>query len=196
MNFKEDIRLENNRVRLEALQLTHLGALLPIALNQPDLLQYSPSPFGDTDNLNKYIQIAVDAKANKQRYPFIILDKLHQKYVGSTSYGNISVKDKRLEIGWTWLDKAAQGTGLNSNCKFLLLSYAFEQLHFERVEFKIDERNLQSQKAVEKIGAIREGVLRSHTLMLDGYRRNTVYYSILKNEWEAGIKEGLKEMIK
>ena len=179
MNFKENIQLENNRVRLEALQLAHFEALLPIALSQPNLLQYSPSPFGNADNLKKYIQIAVDAKANEQRYPFVIWDKQHKKYMGSSSYGNISVKDKRIEIGWTWIDKVAQGSGLNPNCKYLLLSYAFEQLRFERVEFKIDERNLQSQKAVEKIGATKEGVLRSHTLMLDGFRRNTVYYSCL-----------------
>jgi len=195
MNFEENILLENGRVRIEALQNFHFEALLSIAINQPNLLQYSPSLFGSSTNLKKYIQNAITARKEKQRYPFVIWDKLHQKYSGSTSYGNISINDKRLEIGWTWIEKALHGSGLNANCKYLLLSYAFDQLHFERVEFKIDERNIQSQKAVEKIGAIREGVLRSHTFMLDGYRRNTVYYSILRNEWKETVKTKLKQFI-
>ena len=101
-----------------------------------------------------------------------------------TSFGNISTKDRRLEIGWTWIDKESQGTGLNKYCKHLMLSHAFEKLIMQRVEFKTDNRNNQSKKAIEKIGGTFEGILRSHTLMLDGYRRDTAYYSILKNEWD------------
>ena len=85
----------------------------------------------------------------------------------------------------TWIDRNVQGTGLNKQCKHVLLSHAFDNLKMERVEFKTDSRNKQSRRAIEKVGGIFEGTLRSHTLMLDGYRRDTVYYSILREEWSA-----------
>lgn len=178
-----DIVLENDRVQLAPLQSGHLKDLLPIAIAHPSLLQYSPSAFGSEEALSEYIANAIALRTNGMRYPFVIYDKNKQQFAGSTSFGNISNKNQRLEIGWTWIGKAFQRTGLNRNCKFLLLSYAFENLGAERVELKTDSRNAQSRKAIEKIGAIYEGELRSHTLMLDGYRRSTVYYSILKNEW-------------
>ncbi|MGB1207386.1 MAG: GNAT family N-acetyltransferase [Chitinophagales bacterium] len=181
----ENLILENERVRLEPLQRSHLEKLLPIALKYPNLLQYSPSPFGTKTALRQYIEIALAAKKNKIRIPFAIFDKQKNEYAGSTSFGNISPKDKRLEIGWTWLNERFQGTGLNKNCKFLMLRYAFEQFEAERVEFRADSRNAKSRRAMEKLGAKYEGELRSHTLMNDGYRRDTVYYSILKAEWET-----------
>lgn len=182
-DFNERISLENERVRLDPLQMEHLEVLWPIAQKHPDLLTYSPSPFGTRDLYEDYFTFAFQAKADHFRYPFIIFDKEQKTYAGSTSYGNISNKDKRLEIGWTWLGKEFQGTGLNKYCKSLLLEYAFEKLFFSRVELKTDSRNSQSRRAMEKIGAVFEGELRSHTLMNDGFRRNTVYYSILDNEW-------------
>lgn len=190
MNFNESIILENERVRLEPLSVNHLTSLLPIALKYPDLLQFSPSPFGSEESLKQNIEDSLAERANEQRYPFAIFDKLNGHFVGSTSYGNISLANQRLEIGWTWIDKAVQGTGLNKQCKHLLLAYAFSTLAIERVEFRTDERNLQSRKAIEKIGGKYEGTLRSHTLMLDGHRRDTVCFSILRNEWpelEQGI---------
>jgi RimJ/RimL family protein N-acetyltransferase len=184
MNFIENIILENTKVRLEPLSQIHFKELLPIAINHPNLLQYSPSPFGSSDLLEENIIKAIKSRTDKQRYPFAIFDKLNNRFVGSTSFGNISTKDKRLEIGWTWIDKNSQGTGLNKYFKHLMLTYAFENLSMERIEFKTDNRNLQSKKAIEKIGGTFEGILRSHTLMLDGHRRDTAYYSILKNEWD------------
>jgi RimJ/RimL family protein N-acetyltransferase len=188
--FSEEILLENEFVRLEPLKMSHLDFLVLIAEQTPDLLKFSPSPFGDRAALQDYIQIALDEKSNLNRYPFVIFDKQKEKYAGSTSFADISAKNQRLEIGWTWIGKDFQGTGLNKNCKFLMLRYAFEILAFERVEFKADSRNLQSRRAIEKIGATYEGELRSHTLMNDGYRRHTVYYSILKDEWQA-VKQNI-----
>jgi RimJ/RimL family protein N-acetyltransferase len=101
MNFKENIVLENKRVRLEPLGDIHLVELLPIAISHPNLLKYSPSPFGTEEQLQENIRKAIDSRADKQRYPFVIFDKQNNTYVGSTSYGNISIKDQRLEIGWT-----------------------------------------------------------------------------------------------
>ena len=183
-NCKNRIILENERTKLEPLEWRHMDELLPIAIQQADLLRYSPSEFGTEAAFRKYFEAALKQRNKHIRYPFAIYDKLVGKYAGSTSYGNISNANQRIEIGWTWLDKNRQRTGLNRHNKFLMLRYAFEDLQFERLELKTDSRNEQSRKAIEAIGATYEGTLRSHTLMSDGYRRDTVYYSILKTEWQ------------
>ncbi|GAB5555050.1 MAG: hypothetical protein Sapg2KO_46410 [Saprospiraceae bacterium] len=183
MNRQTHLVLENEFVKLLPLQFYHLEALLLIAKQQPDLLKYSPSPFGDREKVELYIKAALQQRQQGNRYPFVIWSKKYQRIVGSTSYGNIALAHQRLEIGWTWIEKTVQGTGLNQQCKFLLLSYAFEKLNLERVEFKIDDRNEASKKAVLKIGGQKEGTLRSHTLMRDGFRRDTTYFGILKTDW-------------
>jgi len=183
LDVSGSIILENTRARLEPLSLDHLEKLLPVAMEDPQLLRYSPAAVHSAQLLNKYIQQAQVERFAGTKYPFAIFDKSVGQYAGSTSYGAISQADQRLEIGWTWIGKAFQRTGLNRNCKFLLLSYAFETIQFERVEFKTDARNLQSRKAIEQIGGVFEGEFRSHSIMSDGHRRNTVYYSILKSEW-------------
>lgn len=183
MNAQSQLSLENEQVRLLPMQYYHLEDLLPIAEKHPDLLRYSPSPFGDRPQLEAYIKAALQQREQGNRYPFVIWSRALQRIVGSTSYGNITLAHQRLEIGWTWIEKAVQGTGLNQQCKFLLLSYAFEQLNLRRVEFKIDDRNVASKKAVRKIGAKKEGTLRSHTLMRDGFRRDTTYFGILSEDW-------------
>ncbi len=188
-DFTPTLVLENDRLRLEPLQDKHFNDLLPICLAAPNLLQYSPSAFGTEDSLKNYIATALGGRERQQHYPFITFDKQSQTYVGSTSFGNIVNAHQRLEIGWTWLAPTAQRTGINRNAKFLQLSYAFETLQFARVEFKADARNEASRRAMEAIGATFEGNLRSHTLMQDGFRRDTVYYSILAEEWPKIKKE-------
>lgn len=181
--FSEEIILENDRVLLRPIQRTDIDNLLPIATKYKDLLQFSPSQIYTKELLTAYIDKVLDNRINKSRYAFIVFDKMQAAYAGSTSFLNISDPDDRLEIGATWYGKEFQRTGLNRNCKYLLLAYAFEKLNAERVELKTDERNLASRKAIEKIGGQFEGILRSHTVMYDKFRRNTVYYSILKAEW-------------
>jgi RimJ/RimL family protein N-acetyltransferase len=189
-DFDADLILENERSRLEPLTEAHFDALLPIALAQPDLLRYSPSAFGTEESLKAYFGNALVARALEERYPFAIFDKQSGKYAGSTSFGNVADTHKRLEIGWTWIDADLQRSGLNRNNKFLMLRYGFETLGFERIEFRADSRNENSRRAMEALGASLEGELRSHTIMPDGFRRNTVFYSILKAEW-AGIKQSI-----
>lgn len=183
-NFDNDIILENAAVLLRPITLTDIENLLPVATQNKDLLQFSPVPIYSTELLTKYIERAVENRHNKNRYTFIVYDKRKNAYAGSTSFLNISNPDNRLEIGATWYGVEFQRTGINRNCKFLLLAYAFDNLGAERVEFKTDERNMASRKAIEKIGGQLEGILRQHTVMYDGFRRNTVCYSILKPEWE------------
>lgn len=179
--------LENERVKLTLLSLENYKALLTVA-QEKDLIQYSPSKINTPEDLRAYVQVAVDGFYNKTIIPFIIYDKQIEAYVGSTRFGLIHWKNKVLHIGWTWISKSVQGTGLNKQMKYLMLKYAFETLDFDKVEFRIDERNLRSRKAVEKIGATLEGILRKDTLMKDGFKRSTCCYGILKEEWPK-IKE-------
>ncbi len=182
-DFTNEIVLQNSSVLLRPMQAGDSQHLLSVATAQEDLVLYSPYLIHTPEFLEQYIQSSLAERQNRFRYPFVILDKQKGAYAGSTSIANVSNKDKRLEIGWTWIGKTFQQTGLNRACKFLLLSYAFDELAFERVEFKTDARNTASRTAIEKIGGQYEGGLRSHTVMNDGFRRTTVYYSILKEEW-------------
>ena len=185
--------LENNRVKLSLLDLSNYKHLETIA-QQKDLIYYSPSDISTPKKLRDYVQLAVDGYYHKIVIPFIVFDKTTQTYAGSTRFGLINWKNKLLHIGWTWIGHEFQGTGLNVNMKFLMLQYAFETLEFEKVEFRVDDRNNKSRRAVEKLGATLEGILRKDVPMKDGYRRNTCCYGILKEEW-PGIKAELLKVV-
>ena len=174
--------LENKRARLSLLDLSNYKHLEAIA-QEKDLIFYSPSDISTPERLRDYVQLAVDGYYQKTIIPFIIYDKEKEAYAGSTRFGLINWKNKLLHIGWTWIGNDFQGTGLNANMKFLMLQYTFEALGFEKVEFRIDERNNKSRRAVEKLGATLEGILRKDTVMKDGFRRSTCCYGILKEEW-------------
>lgn len=193
--FEKEIILENTSALLKPLQISDIDNLLKIATEDKNLLQYSPAPIYSEELLKSYIENALKERKNKSRYYFSIFDKKKNAYAGSTSFLNISNNDSRVEIGATWIGRDFQRTGLNRNCKYLLLSFAFGELGAERVELKTDERNTASRNAIEKIGGKFEGILRSHTLLYDGFRRNTVYYSILKNEWKNLKPDFIKESL-
>lgn len=187
-DFTENIVLQNETVLLRPMTGEDAVHLQTVATTNDDLVLYSPYQIHTPEFLQQFVSDSLVDRQRGFRYPFVIFDKQENLYAGSTSIANVSNKDKRLEIGWTWIGRDFQRTGLNRTCKFLLLSYAFEELGFERVEFKTDARNVASRTAIEKIGGQYEGALRSHTVMNDGFRRTTVYYSILKDEW-PGLKE-------
>jgi RimJ/RimL family protein N-acetyltransferase len=182
-DFSRNLILEADQIRLEPLAMDHLVELLPFSVNHPGLLRYSPSPFGGEEGIQGYIEQALVQKSKQLRYPFAIYDKHSKQFAGSTSFMNISNEHQRIEIGSTWLAPEFQRTGLNRVMKFVMLSYAFDTLGFERVEFKTDSRNSQSRTAIKALGALEEGILRNHMIMPDGYRRDTVYFSILRDEW-------------
>jgi RimJ/RimL family protein N-acetyltransferase len=179
----KSIILENERVKLSPLTLDNYTNLLSVAAEHK-LVQYSPSDIESPAALRNYVEIALDQQEKRSSLPFIIYDKKAMAFAGSTRYMNIDYTNKVLEIGSTWIGKKFQGTGLNSEMKHLLLNHAFDTLGFEKVTFRIDERNLQSRKAVEKLGAVLEGILRKNVYLLDGYKRNTCCYGILVNEWK------------
>lgn len=144
---------------------------------------YFTNDLSDKTVLYEWMDEALALKEKKLRLPFTIIDKKSGALVGSTSFGNISYRDKRIEIGWTWLGKSYWGKGVNYAVKFLMIQYCFESLEFERVEFKTDVLNLPARNALARINMTVEGILRSHTLMTNNRRRDTIFYSVLKPEW-------------
>ncbi|NNE02541.1 MAG: GNAT family N-acetyltransferase [Eudoraea sp.] len=179
----EQIVLENDYVRLTPLTLENYHHLYDIAA-QPKLIAFSPSDIETKESLKKYVETALEFQLRKTAIPFIIYDKKQRSYAGSSRYMNIDWHNKVLHIGATWIGRQFHGTGLNDQLKDLMLNYAFNELQFEKVEFRIDERNIRSRKAVEKLGAVLEGVLRENVYLLDGFKRNTCCYGILKKEWK------------
>ncbi len=183
--METNITLENDLVLLSPLTLDNYQHLIPISA-QKKLVQYSPSDIETPDALKNYVETALMEQKRQASFPFIIFDKMKGLYAGSTRYMNIHWKNKVLEIGSTWIGREFQGSGLNGQVKVLMLDHAFNTMGFGKVEFRIDERNIRSRKAVEKLGAVLEGVLRKNVFLLDGYKRNTCCYGILREEWQKG----------
>jgi RimJ/RimL family protein N-acetyltransferase len=181
--FPASLALETTRIKLRLLQPEDFEALRKIAA-PPEIWTYFTKDLSRDEELREWIADAMEERAQEKRMPFVIIDKESNEICGSTSFGNISLYDKRIEIGWTWLGTASMGTGINHHAKYVLLSYAFNVLKTERVEIKTDNLNTRAKQALIHIGATEEGILRSHMLMHDDRRRDSVYYSIIKNEWE------------
>ena len=164
-------------------------------MNNNEIWKFTLANITDEASFSKYFNTALKERDDKIAYPFAMFDKKENRYAGCTRYANISFKDKRLEIGWTWIDPALQGSGLNKHNKFLMLQFGFEALRLNRVELKTAGTNLKSQRAMEKIGAIREGVLRKHSINDAGITRDTVYYSFINDEWPAIKEKIFKEFL-
>lgn len=183
MESKLSITLENNRVLLRPLALADEAELQVIANEEP-LWVYGLSDLSQPGELKTYIQKAIEDREQGICAVWTIVDKQTNSVAGCTRLAEISWKDERGQIGWTWIGKKFQRSGLNKAMKYLILKYGFETLNLNRIELKADERNLQSRKAILGMGAKEEGVLRQHIKMHNGFLRNTVFYSILKEEWE------------
>jgi len=136
---------------------------------------YFTNDLSDKTELENWVNDALIQKDNKTRLPFTIIDKKTSNIIGSTSFGNISYRDKRIEIGWTWLSKNYWGKGVNDEVKYLMFSYCFDNLDFLRVECKTDVLNIPARKALTRMNMTEEGILSSHTLMTNNRRRDTIY---------------------
>ena len=190
-----DLVLENERVLLRPLMQEDAVFLAPYVKNEPALWKYALTPIETELDLEQYIASAIEARRLKTAYAFIVFDKLQNKYVGSTRFYDIQLHFSTTQFGYTWYSERTWGTGLNEHCKFLLLSYAFETIGLERVEFRADNRNKRSIAAMQKIGCTIEGILRNHLPTSDGTRRDSIVLSMLKEEWPA-IKAGFLARIK
>jgi RimJ/RimL family protein N-acetyltransferase len=189
------IILEDERVLLRPLEANDALHLLPISEHEPENWQFGLETAAGSENLNRYIETALQGARDQHSYPFIIFDKVAGKFAGSTRYYQIQRKHLRLAIGYTWIGNAFKQTGLNSHCKLLLLTHAFEHMHMERVEFMADSLNDRSISSILALGANREGTLRSHAIRPDGTRRDTAVFSILKQEWLEHVKPSLIQKI-
>lgn len=194
--FEDQPVLENDRVLLRALREDDFNHLLPFSLQEPELWFYGLQTCAGEENLRNYISNAVNNLAGKKEYPFIVYDKQSGRYAGSTRFYDIQQAWLTTQLGYTWYGKDFQRTGLNRHCKFLLLSYVFEEWGLLRCEFRADADNARSIAAMKAIGCVEEGILRNHMPTASGKRRNSIVLSILREEWVGGVKERLQKMIK
>jgi RimJ/RimL family protein N-acetyltransferase len=190
-----DFILENERVLLRPLMQEDAVYLSAYVKEEPALWKYALTPIITEQEFEQYMATAVEARQLKSAYPFIVFDKIQNKYVGSTRFYDIQLNNSSTQFGYTWYSESTWGTGLNEHCKFLLLQFAFETIGFERIEFRADNRNKRSIAAMQKIGCTVEGILRNHLPTSDGTRRDSIVLSMLKNEWPK-IKEGFLARIK
>jgi RimJ/RimL family protein N-acetyltransferase len=188
--------LEDEGVLLRPLREDDFENLLLFSLNEPATWNYSHLTAAGEDNLREYIASALRQRAAGVEYPFIVFDKLTNSFAGSTRFYDIQPANQAVQLGYTWYGEKFRGTGLNKHCKFLLLQFAFETLDMIRVEFRADARNDRSIAAMQSIGCKPEGILRSHMPLRDGTRRDSIVLSILKSEWDDGVKEQLKNKLK
>lgn len=178
-----DLSLQTSKVLLRPLGENDFDTFLELAQDE-DAWKYFTLNLADRDHLRKWMDQAYADRAANTRRPFTIIEKSSGKIAGSMSMGNISMHDLRLEIGWSWLSKNFRGTDINRHAKYSMINYAFEELNFERVEFKTDVLNERARKGLQKIGAKEEGILRSHMTMWNNRRRDSIYYSVIRNEWQ------------
>lgn len=195
LTFTKDYVLENDVVLLRPLTTADFKNLSSFSIHEPDLWKYSLVQASGLENLKKYIALALQAREDKTSYPFIVFDKRSQKYAGTTRFYDYQEHHKTTQLGYTWYGTEFQGTGLNKNCKFLLLQFAFETLKLERVEFRADATNARSIAAMKSIGCTIEGILRKNCASLTS-RRDSIVLSILQNEWHQTVKTSLSEKIR
>lgn len=190
----EPVTLTGRFVRLEPLSEAHVSGLAKIGVGQPF---WNYMLYGEMNSVNDMRNWVRDIMARCVRgtdLPFAVIHLESGRVAGATRYLNIMPNDRGLEVGGTWYGPEFQRTVVNTECKYLLLGHAFEKLGCIRVQIKTDSRNERSQKAIERIGAQREGVLRNHMILPDGYIRDSVFYSILDSEWR-GVKNNLEKMM-
>src|SRR5215203_293807 len=186
--------LTGNYVRLEPLTIAHAPALAEIGIGQPfwDFMLYGN--INTVDDMRGWVRDILARAEKGTDLPFVAVHLASGRVAGATRYLNIMPKDRGLEIGGTWYGTEFQRTAVNTECKYLLMQHAFETLKCIRVQLKTDSRNERSQKAIERIGAVKEGVLRNHMILPDGRYRHSVFYSILDTEWPS-VKTGLAGMM-
>ncbi len=190
----QPVTLIGRWVRLEPLRVEHAEALWPQA-DEPEIWRYMP--YGEVNSPAKLRAVIEDLLGRQARGTdlcFAVFNCVTDTAAGMTRYMTIDRPNRSLEIGGTWYGKAYRRTAMNTECKYLLLRHAFEVLGCVRVQLKTDLRNERSQRAIERLGAVREGVLRKHMIMPDGYQRSSVIYSVIDDEWPV-VKAHLERLL-
>jgi N-acetyltransferase len=189
----EPVTLQGKYVRLEPLKMDHFDPLWSIG-QDPELWKLAPYQIDSGEKMRTYIRAALDGQELGVALPFVTIWQATNEIVGSTRFGNIDAPNHRVEIGWTWIDRAWQHTPVNTEAKFLMLHHAFEVWHCIRVELKTDVLNTRSRAAILRLGAKEEGILRHHMITDSGRLRDTVYFSILDDEW-PDVKAHLQALL-
>jgi len=187
--------LQGNYVRLEPMTEAHVPALAEIGVGQNFWHFMVYGDMKTEDDMRNWVRDILSRAEKGSDLPFVAIELKSGRVAGATRYLNIMPNDRGLEIGGTWYGPEFQRTVVNTECKYLLLQHAFESLGAIRVQLKTDSRNERSQRAIERIGGVREGVLRNHMILPDGHIRHSVFYSILDSEWPS-VKAGLEEMMR
>lgn len=187
------ITLEGKHVRLEPLRVGHIAALNKAAAD-PRIWEFTSAVARTAAEMQKYVDTALDWQQAGTAVPFVTMIKDTHEVIGSTRFANIDVANRRAEIGWTWLNPKSWRTPINTEAKYLMLRHAFETWKCIRVELKTGTKNVRSRNAILRLGAKEEGILRRHIIQPDGSYRDTVYYSILDDEW-PDVKRRLEERL-
>ena len=185
--------LKGNIVHLAPLEKEHFEELY-LAASDKKLWEFVPLDCSVLETFNQAYSFALTEREKGNQYPFVIIENSSNKIIGSTRLFDLFPDDKKLEIGWTWIESQFWGTKVNFECKLLLLKFCFEELKVRRVQIKTDERNIRSQKAIKKIGAQFEGILRKDKIKENGDSRNGMYFSVIDDEWVT-VKEGLMNLL-
>ncbi|MDR7209829.1 GNAT family protein [Flavobacterium piscis] len=190
--LQSDIILENEKVLLIPFENERNIELKEIIFDD-EIWKYMGTYIRNDADFENYIQNTLKQKADGISYPFLIIDKATQKVAGSTRYGYLNHASQKCEIGWTWYGAVFQGTGLNKACKYELLNFGFENIQFRRIQFSADHENRKSQRAIEKLGAVKEGIFRNNYVDSEGKSKDDVYYSIISEDWNSTKKEYFPE---
>lgn len=186
--------LHGHSVRLHPIDFSHLEQLSRWSAEE-DIWRYMTfGHLASRDELHTWIEAAMDANVKGTELNFAVIDESSQSAVGTTSLYRVVPEHRRLELGKTWLGAPFRRTHINTAAKYLMLSHAFETILANRVELNTDARNIRSQRAIERLGAVRDGVLRCHTIMRDGFVRDTVNYSFTIKDWPT-TKASLRELL-
>jgi len=192
--LQSDIILENEKVLLIPFENEGNKELKSIIFDD-EIWKYMGMYIRNDTDFENYIQSTLKQKEEGVCYPFLIIDKATNRVAGSTRYGYLNHNSQKCEIGWTWYGKEFQGKGLNKACKFELLNFGFEHIQFKRIQFSADLENKKSQRAIEKLGALKEGLFRNNYIDSKGKSKDDVYYSIISDEWDATKKKYFSEFI-
>lgn len=190
----QPISLVGNLVRLEPMSEAHLKDLSKIGLDNEIWKLMLYGQINSESDLHLWIKDILERQSKGKDLAFTVIYLPKGSAIGCTRFMNVEAAHRGLEIGGTWYGRPFQGIGVNTESKYLLLTYAFETLGCVRVQFKTDSRNIKSQKAIERLGAIKEGVLRKHMVLPDGLIRDSIYYSILDDEWPK-VKRHLEKRL-
>lgn len=182
--LQSEIILENEKVLLIPFESRRNIELKEIIFDD-GIWKYMGMYVRDEKDFENYIQNTLEQKTAGICYPFLIIDKATNRVAGSTRYGYLNHTSQKCEIGWTWYGEKFQRTGLNKACKFELLNFGFETIQFRRIQFSADLENRKSQRAIEKLGATKEGLFRNNYIDSEGKSKDDVYYSIISVEWQA-----------